>query len=53
MKNEDIIKEIPHNFKKIAAITSGSIEEVKINNYKTTSYQAFGDLKIVWLEKTN
>ncbi len=53
MKSEDIIKEIPRNFQKIGAITSGPVEEVKIKNYKATSHKSFGDLKVVWLEKTN
>jgi len=50
MEEKDIIRSIPKGIKRVGAITSGSVDEVKLDGYTEISVNQVGDLKIVWLE---
>lgn len=57
MENNDIIREIPTKLpdkskvNRVGAVTSGPIEEVKINGFTFSEYSEVGPLKIVWLDR--
>jgi len=51
MGDDDIIYKIPSGVKRVAAVTTGPVDEVQIDGYTETSYDSVGDIKVVWLEK--
>lgn len=51
MTEDDIIREIPNNVSRVGAITSGPIDEVRIDGYTKVGVNQVADLKVVWLQK--
>lgn len=51
MEENDIVREIPENTKRIIAVTSGPVEEVQIDGYTKNEVVVFGALKVIWLER--
>jgi len=51
MAEDDVIHEIPKGVKRVAAVTTGPVDEVQIDGYTEISSDSVGDIKVVWLEK--
>lgn len=49
MTENDIIREIPENAQRLGVVTSGSPEDIKIDNYQIQKVEEFDNLKIVWM----
>jgi len=52
MTDEDILKSIPEDVKRVGAVTSEPVEKVEIEEpWVVREYKEFGELKIIWFEK--
>lgn len=51
MTDKDILKEIPEDVLRVGVVTSGSIDEVSLDDYTEEESRTFGELKFIWLQK--
>lgn len=51
MEKSDIIRTIPKNAKRVGVLTSGSFDEIKLDNYKFIEKKEMGNLKFGWYKK--
>jgi hypothetical protein len=51
MEEGDVVREIPQNTDRVGVITSGSLEEVSLEDFERAEEKAIGKLKFVWLER--
>ena len=52
MEEGDIIRTIPEGVTRVGVVTSGSVEEVVLENYTLESQNEMRGLKFIWLEKS-
>ena len=48
MEKTDIIRSIPNDAKRVGVITSGPLDEIKLDGYKLQENKQLGDLKFAW-----
>ena len=53
MTKKDILKEIPEDAVRVGVVTSGNPDEIVLPDYGVEDSRNFGDLKFIWLQKTN
>lgn len=52
METSDTIREIPDNTKRVGVITSGPLEEIKIEGFKVEDKKEIGNLKFAWYQSS-
>ncbi len=50
MTKDDVVRKIPTGVERVGVFTSGPVEEVKLQGYKTSKTKEMNALKFIWLE---